>query len=891
LWEIGAFFDVVASKAAFEELQRKEYIHYDNLPLQTKDGQLREVEFISNVYEADLKKVIQCNIRNITRRKEAEKALKESEIRYRRLFESAKDGILILDAETGKIIDANPFLLEILNHSQEEVIGKQLWEIGPFKDIIANRDTFQKLQHQEYIRYEHLQLQNKEGVTIHTEFVSNFYFVNERKVVQCNIRDITQRKWLEEDKQKIMNRLQEALTRIKELKGMLPICANCKKIRNDKGHWQILEGYISEHTDATFTHGMCPDCLKILYPDFAQGNLVSYDEVIKDITGRKHEEEALQESERKLKEAQRLGRIGHWECDLGTLKIQWSDMTFTLYERDPKLGPPTAQEEATYYSPEDAEWMRNSAQRTIETGEPFNIDVRVKLPEGRSMDAVVIGTPVKDARGRIIRLLGTIQDITESKQAEKVLKKNGEKLKELFEYAPVGYHEIDDFGNISAVNQTELKMLGYSYSEMIGWPVWEFNSDREESRKRVLGKLDGHLPPNKNYEIFFTRRDGTLFPALIDEVILRDEHGVITGIRTTILDITERKHVEEALRESETRLSLVFNNTRDMQALLVVEPDSRLRMVAFNRSYMKVLQQMGNVLKISLEDESLYYQQAIAGGVPVQYEQTVSTSVCTFYLDITITPVLDDMGHCTHVLYSAYDITERKIVEQASKRNGLELRKLAAHLQTIREEERVRIAREIHDELGQDLTGLKMELSSLEHLTNDAFPQVQNFQVIKKLEFMMALTDTAIGTVRRISTELRPVILDSLGLAAAIESETEEFQRKTGIKCEHDLQGLGKMDRVKEIAVFRILQESLTNIYRHAKASYVKVYNRTEGENAVFIVHDNGIGVTNEQQTNDKSLGLLGMKERAFTLGGSVEINSAKGDGTNVTVRIPLAKS
>jgi PAS domain S-box-containing protein len=199
LWEIGAFFDVVASKAAFEELQRKEYIRYENLPLQTKDGQMREVEFISNVYLVDLKKVIQCNIRNITKRKEAIKALEESEIRYRRLFESAKDGILILDAETGKIIDANLFFLKILNYSREEVIGKQLWEIGPFKDIFTNQDSFRKLQYQEYIRYEHLLLYNKDGAAIHVEFVSNFYFINEHKVIQCNIRDITERKRAEQE--------------------------------------------------------------------------------------------------------------------------------------------------------------------------------------------------------------------------------------------------------------------------------------------------------------------------------------------------------------------------------------------------------------------------------------------------------------------------------------------------------------------------------------------------------------------------------------------------------------------------------------------------------------------------------------------------------------------
>jgi PAS domain S-box-containing protein len=273
LWEIGAFFDVVASKAAFDELQKKEYIRYENLPLQTKDGQLREVEFISNVYEVGLKKVIQCNIRNISKRKEAEEALRESEIRYRRLFESAKDGLLILDAGTGKIIDANPFLLEILDYSREEMIEKDFREIEPFENVIASQDVFRKLQHQEYNHFEHLLLQNKEGVNIHVEFVSSFYFVNKRKVIQCHIRDITQRKWLEDDRQNLTNKLQDALAHIKELKGMLPMCANCKKIRNDKGYWQAVEGYISEHTDATFTHGMCPDCMEVFYPEYAHGNL------------------------------------------------------------------------------------------------------------------------------------------------------------------------------------------------------------------------------------------------------------------------------------------------------------------------------------------------------------------------------------------------------------------------------------------------------------------------------------------------------------------------------------------------------------------------------------------------------------------------------------------
>ncbi|MBN1397748.1 MAG: PAS domain S-box protein, partial [Bacteroidetes bacterium] len=266
LWEIGAFFDVVASKAAFEELKQKEYIRYENLPLQTKDGQLREVEFVSNVYLADLKKVIQCNIRDIAERKRAEDALRVSEERYRRLFETAQDGILLLDAESGAITDANPFLLKMLGYSQTDLIGKPLWEFSAFSDRVASKSAFDELQQKGYIRYENLPLETKDGQKRQVEFVSNVYLVNGKKVIQCNIRDITDRKWLEEDKQKLMDKLQEAFAHIKELNGLLPICSYCKKIRNDKGYWQILEAYIIEHSDATFTHGICEDCAKIYFP-------------------------------------------------------------------------------------------------------------------------------------------------------------------------------------------------------------------------------------------------------------------------------------------------------------------------------------------------------------------------------------------------------------------------------------------------------------------------------------------------------------------------------------------------------------------------------------------------------------------------------------------------
>jgi len=204
-------------------------------------------------------------IDDITERKKMEAALQVSETRYRRLFETAQDGILILDADTGEIFDINPFLIEMLGYPHEALLGKRLWEIGAFRDIEASKAAFLELQSKGYVRYEDLPLETRDERHIDVEFVSNVYSVDHRRVIQCNIRDITLRKRIEEERRKLIYDLQDALSKIKRLQGLLPICASCKKIRDDKGYWNELEAYISEHSEAEITHGFCPDCLKNLY--------------------------------------------------------------------------------------------------------------------------------------------------------------------------------------------------------------------------------------------------------------------------------------------------------------------------------------------------------------------------------------------------------------------------------------------------------------------------------------------------------------------------------------------------------------------------------------------------------------------------------------------------
>ena len=366
--------------------------------------------------------------------------------------------------------------------------------------------------------------------------------------------------------------------------------------------------------------------------------------------------------------------------------------------------------------------------------------------------------------------------------------------------------------------------------------------------------------------------------------------GEIGGLILFTQVITARKRAEEALRASEERFAKIFNlspfrmgilRIRDGVVLEVNDAWTRgtgfSRAEVINESIFKFSSSMGDGLveqiRRALQAPTPLLEFDVRFMTKEGREAIANTSAVMFELD----------GEPCY-LWVANDITERKQAEEA-------LRALSARLHSAREEEGTRIAREIHDELGAILTGLKWDLEKIDKTLNNSRDGSHLFEVHNRISSMTGLIETTINTVRRIASELRPGVLDDLGLVAAIEWQIGQFQSRSGLKCHwtnnaSDIQ----LNRERATAVFRILQEILTNVLRHASAANLYVKLGRNGHYFELEVKDDGRGITESQMRNSRSLGLLGMKERALLVGGEVSITGKEGGGTTVLVRVPFSE-
>jgi two-component system sensor histidine kinase UhpB len=356
----------------------------------------------------------------------------------------------------------------------------------------------------------------------------------------------------------------------------------------------------------------------------------------------------------------------------------------------------------------------------------------------------------------------------------------------------------------------------------------------------------------------------------------------------------ERERTERHLVESEERLGLVANATNDV----VWDWNVLSGALWWNQNYYSLF---GYRPSSSQEDIDSWYEHihpedrarlqtdieaVVKGGGNVwvgEYRYQRADGSWAHIYDRGF--VLRDAAQTAYrMVGSMQDISPRKAVEEELRQSQADLRRLAANVESAREEERTRIAREIHDELGQAMTALKMDVSWLERkaLSDPAL-------LAEKTQEMIQLIDGTIRTIRRIATELRPGVLDNLGIQAAIEWQAQEFTRHTGIGCSLAFTPKSiTLDDLRSTALFRILQETLTNVARHANASAVQIALLVNGTSANLEVRDNGKGFSADDPASLNSFGIIGIRERVSHLHGTVTFDSAAGHGTTVRIYLPL---
>jgi PAS domain S-box-containing protein len=537
-----------------------------------------------------------------------------------------------------------------------------------------------------------------------------------------------------------------------------------------------------------------------------------------------------------------------------------------------------------------------------------------------------------EMRQRIAEL-GALE--TERKLAEEALRESEEQYRILVETMNDGLAVQNGSGIITFVNDRICEMLGYSRDEMIGHSALEFLDavNRNIIRGQMSRRREGEQAP---YEVEFTKKNGQKTLTRVSPQFLFDAKGNFAGSFGIVTDITERKQMEEALAQRATQLALLNNIGGRIASVLeldsVLDRAARLVQESFGHHHVALFtidRERGELLlRASAGDFAIHLPpdhrtelgQGLVGWVGRHGEKLLVNDVSadpryvSFYPDemptqselsvpIRVGEEVVGVLDIQSPRLNAFDANDVMVMEalagqiavaiqnarlyEAEHAAREQLRDLAGYLETAREEERTYIAREIHDEFGQTLTALKMDLAWL----NKRLP-ADKPRLVEKVNAMSDLIDSTIQTVRRIATDLRPGVLDHLGLVAAIEWQAQEFVERAGLDCELLLSDKEiVLDPDLATAIFRIFQETLTNIARHAEATEIRVKLEERPGELVLAVQDNGRGITESHASGSKSLGLIGMQERARSWGGDVTFQTVPGQRTTVIVRVPMASA
>lgn len=505
--------------------------------------------------------------------------------------------------------------------------------------------------------------------------------------------------------------------------------------------------------------------------------------------------------------------------------------------------------------------------------------------------------------GALVMLLAVILFYRQKaeRQASEVALQNVEaRVLDIVNSAMDAIVSIDESQRIVLYNDAAEKTFLWPRAAVLGQPLDRLIPERLRAGHRGRVERFGRTGATSRRMgdprvLFGLRANGEEFP--IEASISQHNEGGKKLFTVILRDVTERARSEEMLARSEARLRGILDSAMDA----IVTVDESQHIVLFNAAAESVFgcpreQAIGAPLAWFIPER---FRDGHAehirrfGETGMSPRRMGAQRIVTglrrngeeFPIDASISQITENGRRFYTVILR--DVTERVRAEEALRKSKEELREIALNAHSVREEEKSRVARELHDELAQALTALKMDVTWIR-----AHVPAGDGPVSRKLADIESLLDATVAATRRISADLRPLLLDDLGLIPAAEWLVQKFTERTGIRCEL---ALGVPDLELEdphaSAVFRILQESLTNAARHAQASLVEVTIDRSDDAVRLTVRDNGRGFSPQQPRKPGSYGLMGLRERAYLLGGEVNITSEHGRGTTIEVRIPLESS
>ena len=443
-------------------------------------------------------------------------------------------------------------------------------------------------------------------------------------------------------------------------------------------------------------------------------------------------------------------------------------------------------------------------------------------------------------------------------------------------------------GRLIDVNDAFKDVFGYSRDECIGKTSLQLGlyADPQDRQKMVSElKEKGSV---KELEFKGVRKGGEIITVSLSVSLLTLENKLhILGV---IRDITIRKKIEEDLRNSEAEFRSLFENS--LMAISQASPDGKL--IRINRAYAEMYgyqdtetmltELSGEILKLYANPNDrikvldILDEKGFMSPIEIELNRRNGEK---FWALVGARKVMDSSGNLLYVQAEHIDITTRKKAQNELENSRELLEQLNLYLQRVREEERKRISRELHDELGQELTAIKIDIGILKnHLGTQK-------QIVPKIDKISSLLNDSIITVQRLTSELRPHILDDLGLVAAIDWYIKEYIERTGIAIDINIDKSIILPSEIELVIFRIFQESLTNIARHSKADNVEIIFYRQKSDVILEIKDDGIGISMVDRKSPKSLGLLNMSERARDIGGKFVIESRKKKGTRICLTVP----